>query len=175
MPRALDLVAFELALVERAAIVRAQIVDGVELRRRRCTPRPRGRRPEHRHPLRRNVGHAWPRSARSSCARPSVGDGRPDRLLHARAARVCRASTGRSPRRSAARRTAIQAAALQIEQHLGIDGPDGRAVRAADDVVVQDLELGIRVGLGAIGQQDVLLLLARLGLVRRLVDADQTR
>jgi hypothetical protein len=31
VPRAFDLVTLELALVERAAVVRAQIVDGVEL------------------------------------------------------------------------------------------------------------------------------------------------
>ena len=69
--------------------------------------------------------------------------------------------------------SAVHASTLQIEQHLGIDRPDRRAVGAADDVVVQNLQLRVRIRLGAFGQQDVLLLLAGRGLMRRLVDANQ--
>src|ERR687886_407860 len=70
-------------------------------------------------------------------------------------------------------RRAVQAATLQVENHLLVDRPDRRAVGAADHVVVQDLQLGVRVGFGSIREQDVLLLLAGLGLARRLVDADE--
>src|SRR4051812_36040452 len=58
MPRALDLVAFELTLVERAAIVRTQVVDGEELAIDIAHRDIVVAHLEHRHALRRNVGHA---------------------------------------------------------------------------------------------------------------------
>ena len=66
---------------------------------------------------------------------------------------ICRASARRN------------AAAFEIEQRLLVEIADGRAV-AAFDVVGQDFELGLGVDGGARAQQQVLVELMRVGLLR---------
>jgi hypothetical protein len=61
--------------------------------------------------------------------------------------------------------------ALEVEELLGVDLGDRRRVRAAH-VVGEDLQAGDRVGVRALGQQQVARLLERVGLLGAAVDLD---
>src|SRR5215472_6946345 len=66
----------------------------------------------------------------------------------------------------------IHAAAAEIEKLFVVDRPDGRAVRAARDVVDEDLELRFGVGSSAFRQQQVAVRLICLAPRRVLADRD---
>ncbi len=122
-----------------------------------------------------HVVHALASTVRSSRAPAGRARRRNDARNRLRQRFV--ADAGRSPRRRKLRAASLPPAsfgmprALQIEDLLRVDRGDGRAV-AADDVVGEDLELGLRVHLRLRRQEHGLRLHRAVGLLRAWRDDD---